>query len=127
MAYLYQITGNLFAFKDITITWGRGANFFLLPLFGYLRDPLLLASAWDFRVINFLGATVAIICGLVLLKWRQWSLALYTLASMFVSLSSSLLQSQARYAMVVFPVFMVLAIAGRRPRAGALYGYFGER
>ncbi len=34
-----------------------------------------------------------------------------------MALSSNLLQSQARYAMVVFPVFIVLGVAGgRNPR-----------
>jgi hypothetical protein len=36
-----------------------------------------------------------------------------------VALSSGLLQSQARYAMVFFPLFIVLGVAGRRPRVDA--------
>lgn len=116
MFFLYRITGNAFAFKDIGVTWGRKPGFFLKPLFEYLTDPLLLAIPWDFRLMNFLAVTAVLICGLVLLKWRRWSLAFYTLASTFVALSSSLLQSQARYAMVVFPAFIVLAVAGRNPR-----------
>jgi len=115
MFFLYRITGNAFAFKDIGVTWGREPAYFLKPLYDYLSDPLLLASPWDFRLINFLAATTVLSCGLVLLKWRHWSLAFYTLACMFVALSSSLLQSQARYAMVVFPAFIVLGVAGRRP------------
>jgi hypothetical protein len=66
--------------------------------------------------MNFLGASTALVCGLVLLKWRKWALGLFAVACMFISLSSTLLQSQARYSMVVFPMYMVLAIAGRRPR-----------
>lgn len=116
MFFLYRITGNAFAFKDIGVAWGRKPAYFPKPLFEYLADPLLLATPWDFRLMNFLAATTVLICGLVLLKWRRWSLAFYTLASMFVALSSSLLQSQARYAMVVFPAFIVLGVAGRRPR-----------
>jgi hypothetical protein len=34
--------------------------------------------------------------------------------AVLVALSSALLQSQARYAMVVFPVYMVLGTLGRR-------------
>lgn len=115
MYYLYLITGNPFAFKDITAAWGRKPGFFLLPLLEYLRDPLVLADSWDFRALNFAAAVTALICGLVLLKRRNVSLAIYTLSCSFVTLSSGLLQSQARYAMVLFPLFMVLAIAGRRP------------
>jgi len=50
---------------------------------------------------------------LVLLRRRAYALACYTLLSAFVALSSVLLQSQARYAMVVFPTFMVLATWGK--------------
>jgi hypothetical protein len=116
MYHLYCLTGNPLAFKDITAAWGRQPGFFLMPLLVYLGDPLQLAVPWDFRLVNFLGATAALLCGFVLLKWRSWSMAFYTLASMFVALSSGLLQSQARYALVVFPIFIVLAVVGRNPR-----------
>lgn len=116
MVYLYFITGNAFAFKDILVVWGRRFTFFFMPLLTYLRDPLLLAYYWDFRLLNFLAATLALVCGFVLLKWRWWSLATYTLASIFIALSSSALQSHARYVMVIFPIYMTLAVAGRNPR-----------
>lgn len=116
MCYLYTITGNAFAFKDVLVTWGRRPAFFLMTLIDYVRDPFLIASPWDFRLVNFLAALLALICGLVLLKWRVWAMAFYALTSSFVALSSGLLQSQARYAMVVFPIFIVMAVAGRRPR-----------
>ena len=116
MWFLYSITGNPLAFKDIVVVWGRQPRFFLLPLLDYLMDPLQLARPWDFRVFNFAAAVTVIICGLVLLKRRQWALAFYTLAAMVVTLNSGLLQSQARYSMVVFPAFMVLGLAGRKPR-----------
>ena len=116
MVYLYFITGNAFAFKDINIVWGRRFTFFFIPLLDYLRDPLLLAHYWDFRILNFLAAILALVCGFILLKWRWWSLATYTLASIFIALSSGVLQSHARYVMVIFPIYMVLAVAGRNPR-----------
>ena len=114
MLFLYRITGYPFAF--IGYAWNRKPAFFLKPLLSYLADPLLLATSWDFRILNFLAATTALICGLMLLKWRRWPLAFYTLACTIVSLSSNLLQAQARYAMVVFPVFIVLGVAGRNQR-----------
>lgn len=116
MIYLYKITGNPLAFKDILSTWGRGTGFFVVTLFEYLKDPLLIASPWDFRLINFTGAVLAIVCGVWLLKWRQWTLGVYTLVCVLAALSSLILQSQARYAMVLFPMFLVLAKAGERPR-----------
>jgi cytochrome b561 len=56
----------------------------------------------------------------VLLKRRAYALACFSLLSVFVALSSVLLQSQARYAMVVFPTFMVLATWGRNSRVDTL-------
>lgn len=120
MWFLYATTGDAFAFKDILIAWGRKPAFFLSTLFQYLRDPLLLAAPWDFRLLNFIAAAGAILCGIVLLVWRKFSLATYTLLSVVVALSSGLLQSQARYAMVLFPAFIVLAACVRQPRTDQL-------
>jgi Gpi18-like mannosyltransferase len=116
MGYLYYITGNPLAFKDIQVVWGRGTGFFLIPLFNYLAHPLILADAWDLRLINFFAAITTLTCGILLLKRREFALALYTLLSVIVTLSSLQLQSQGRYALVVFPVFMILAIAGQHQR-----------
>ena len=115
MFYLFAITGNPLAFKDILVSWGRGIGFFPVTLFGYLRNPWLIAVPWDFRLVNFTGAALALICGAWLIKHRQWALGLYTLLCVIAALSSLLLQSQARYAMVLFPIYFVLAKAGNRP------------
>lgn len=116
MIYLYKITGNPLAFKDILSAWGRGTGFFVVTMLGYLENPLLIAVPWDFRLLNFTAALVAIVCGVWLLKRRQWTLGVYTLVCVIAALSSLILQSQARYAMVLFPMFLVLATAGERPR-----------
>jgi hypothetical protein len=116
MVYLRSITGNAFAFKDAMAAWGRKAGFFFTPLLDYLWQPSEIASHWNFRFLNFGAAACVLICGLVLLKRREFVLALFTLSSVLLALSSALLQSQARYAMVVFPAYMVLARAGRRER-----------
>jgi len=115
MFYLYSITGDPLAFKDILVTWGRSPGFFVVTLLGYLRNPWVIAVPWDFRIINFTGAALALICGAVLLKRRQWTLGVYTLLCVIAALSSLVLQSQARYAMVLFPMYLVLAEAGERP------------
>lgn len=116
MIYLKAITGDALAFKHILVTWGRGTGIFLITLFEYLRNPLLIAVPWDFRIVNFVAPVLALICGVWLLKWRQWTLGVYTLVSLIVALSSLVLQSQARYAMVLFPMYLVLAAAGERSR-----------
>jgi len=114
MIYLHAITGNALAFKDAMAAWGRKAGFFFQPLLDYLRQPAEIAAHWDFKLLNFLAVSLALACGVVLLKRRQFALAVYALLAVLVALSSALLQSQARYAMVVFPVYLVLATLGRR-------------
>jgi hypothetical protein len=116
MIYLHVITGNALAFKGAMAAWGRKAGFFFSPLLEYLGHPAEVAAHWDFRLLNFSAVAIALACGIVLLKRRQFALAAYTLLAVLVALSSALLQSQARYAMVVFPVFMTLAMAGRHAK-----------
>jgi Gpi18-like mannosyltransferase len=120
MIHLHVITGNALAFKGALAAWGRAPGFFLSPLLGYLRQPWNVVEPWNPHFLNFWAATLTIICGLVLLKRRAYALACYSLLSAFVALSSGLLQSQARYAMVVFPTFMVLATWGRSTRVDTL-------
>jgi len=120
MIYLQVITGNALAFKDAMAAWGRKAGFFFSPLFDYLAHPAVIAAHWDFRLLNFSAVAIALVCGIALLKRGQFALATYTLLAVLVALSSALLQSQARYAMVVFPVYMALAMAGRYPKIDQL-------
>ncbi len=120
MVYLHLITGNAFAFKGAMAAWGRKAGLFLAPLFEYLRQPGEIAAHWNFKLVNFLAVTLGLACGMALLRRRQYPLAVYALLSLLVALSSALLQSQARYAMVVFPVYIVLASWGRRAKVDQL-------
>jgi hypothetical protein len=120
MIYLHFLTGNAFAFKGAMAAWGRKAGLFLDPLFEYLRQPGEIAAHWNFKLVNFLAVILALACGVTLVRRRQYPLAVYALLSLLVALSSALLQSQARYAMVVFPVYMVLATWGRRPKVDQL-------
>lgn len=120
MIYLHAITGNAFAFKDSMAAWGRQAGFFYTPLYEYLSRPGDLAENWDFRLLNFLAAVLALTTCVVWFKRRQFPLAIYALLSVLAALSSTLLQSQARYALVVFPIFMVLATWGRRSQVDQL-------
>lgn len=117
MLYLRSITGNALAFLDIQSAWGHRPNFFLRPLFDYLISPLTLGAGWDFRLLNFAAVVLALVCCGVLLKRREWGLALFALLSVIIPLSATiLLQSMARYVMVIFPVFIVMGAWGRNPR-----------
>lgn len=116
MAYLYYLTGNALAFKGALAAWGRTTGFFLMPLLRYVRHPLEIVAPWNPHFINFGAAALTLVCGLALARRRADALACYALASSVVALSSVLLQSQARYAMVVFPTFMVLGAWGQNSR-----------
>lgn len=120
MYYLDLITGDALAFRHVLGSWGRQSGFFLRPLFDFLKHPQQVSMTWDFRWLNFTASIVALACGGWLLKRREWALALYTLLGIVIPLSSQLLQSHARYVMVVFPVFIVLAVWGRNARVDQL-------
>jgi hypothetical protein len=120
MIYLHVITGNALAFKGAMAAWGRKAGFFFSPLLEYLGHPTEIAVHWDFRLLNFWAVVIALGCGGYLLKRRYYALATYTLLLTFVALSSALLQSQARYTMVAFPIYLGLAVAGRRAKIDQL-------
>jgi len=117
MLYLKSITGNAFAFADIQVAWGHNGGAFWRPLFTYLSNPTEISVQCDFRLLNFSAASAALVCSSILLRKREWAFAIYTLISILVPLSyQANLQSIARYVMVIFPVFIVLALFGRSPR-----------
>lgn len=116
MVHLHYRTGNAFAFMDVMAAWGRNPAPPWVPFLDYLRHPLEISFRWDFRLLNFAAALMGLVCGVVLVKKRQWALATFTLLCVLAPLSSSLLQSLARYMMGIFPIFMVLGAAGKSPR-----------
>ena len=117
MIYLRSITGNAFAFSDVQVAWGHDLGGFWRPLFTYLSSPALVSVRWDFRLLNFAAAITALITGVILLRWKALAFSLYTFVSILVPLCyQATLQSIARYVLVIFPVFIVLAVAGRSAR-----------
>ena len=116
MIYLREITGNAFAFKDVLVVWERQPTFFLTPLWRYaLSFFRYAATSWSFDLFNFVTPIFGLICGALLVQKREWALAFFTLACVIVPLTSGTLHSQTRYVMVVFPIYFLLAIAGRKP------------
>lgn len=116
MYYLWRITGNAFAFKDVQAAWGRSATFFFQPIFNYAINDREIASPWDFRLLNFSMALLAFICAYALARRREWALAFYTLASVVIPLSSQSWMGMTRYMMVVFPISLMLAVRGQSSR-----------
>jgi hypothetical protein len=55
-------------------------------------------------------------CIYVLARRREWALALYTLTSVVLPLSSGVLQSLERYTLGFFPMFIALGIVANSER-----------
>jgi Gpi18-like mannosyltransferase len=113
MIFLQRITGNALAFWDVQVAWGHRLGLFLYPLWQYFKSPLELSFRWDFRFMNILAALLAFACGAVFLKRKCWALATFTLLCVILPLTAQQLQSLTRYTMVAFPIFLLLAEAGR--------------
>jgi Gpi18-like mannosyltransferase len=114
MAYLARTTGDPLAFAHVQQHWNRAATWFWRPLAAFAAKPQAVGEPWNLLVLNFAVAVLLLAAGIILLARRQWALGAYTLASALLPLSTGSLQSIARYGLVVFPLFLVLAIAGRR-------------
>jgi hypothetical protein len=115
MLFLKGLTGNSFAFLDVQAAWGHSSRVFLGPLVEYIESPGLIIRDWDLRTLNFIVAVLVITCGIILARRKEWAFAFYTIVCIVLPLSAAAensLQSIARYGMVLFPVFFVLARAG---------------
>ncbi len=115
MGYLYVITGNALAFADAQAAWRVRMGFFVQPLVTFIISPFELSAGWNFRLLNFSAAVMALACGLAWLKRREWTWAFYTLISVIIPLSTVTLEGHTRYMAVIFPIFIMLAIWGRSP------------
>lgn len=115
MAYLYSITGNAFAFADAQAAWKVRWGFFLQPLLTFIISPFELSAGWNFRMLNFAAAVLALSCCVAWIKRRQWAWAFYILISVVTPLSTITLEGHARYMVSLFPLFVMLAIWGRSP------------
>lgn len=113
MFYLRVITGNFMAFTGIQIAWGRRLSPFWMVLIEYLGNPAEIGAYWNFKLLNFVATVLALTCSVVLVRQKRFALALYTCISVLIATSTATLQSQARYTVVLFPVFLVLAVFGR--------------
>jgi hypothetical protein len=113
MSYLHAITGNAFAFADAQAVWKVHWGFFLQPLLTFIISPFELSAGWNFRMLNFAAAATALACGIAWIRRRQWAWAFYIFISVLTPLSTVTLEGHTRYMVVVFPMFVMLAIWGR--------------
>ena len=105
------------AFKHAAAAWGHQPSvFFLRSLTKWLINPDVLASPWNIHFLNVGAALLCFVCIYVLVRRREWALALYTFMSIVLPLSSGVLQSLERYTMGFFPVFIALGIVAHSER-----------
>jgi Gpi18-like mannosyltransferase len=110
MAHLYRVTGDAFAFMHVQARWGRTFSWrSLVAQLGHLAEP------WNFVALNAAVAALLLLVATHLLLRREFAFGVYTLCSALLPLSTGSFQSIARYAVVVFPLFLWLAVRGRRP------------
>ena len=110
MFYSWWRVGNAWAFRDSVAVWGRKPTFFLKPLLKYIIHPQTVAEPWNFNLLNAVAVLLVFFGVYVLIKRREWALAAFALISVLLALSSGMLQSQDRYALANFPIFIALAL-----------------
>jgi len=122
MAYLWAITGNPLAFKDIQVAWGRAFHFPWEALLNVINRPLKIAYPWNPVLLHF-GTTMLAICSVVTCWRKGWrELAVFTALTVLAPLSTGTLMSMTRYVGAAPGVFLALSVwAEDRPRFGQLW------
>ena len=122
MTYLGYVKGNPFSFStEEASTWQRHLS---LPWQGIISTFHVLFTPSPLQVLNFLDITFTLIPLIVLaLGWKHLPLhySLFALAMAIFSLSYPFipvepLSAAPRYIMVIFPIIVILALWGKRPR-----------
>ncbi len=122
MLFLHRRFGDPLAFLHASSAWGREPQPVWVMLADLLRPPsegwaaALLAARLPLNDwLDLLTVLFFLVLGLVLLRQRRWSEALFVLLGALIPLNSGLLMSQRRYMWVLFPAFILLARWGERP------------
>jgi hypothetical protein len=123
MLYSWWACGDALAFRTAIARWGRKPGFFLTALTKYLIHPHTILESWNFNLLNAASAVLCLVCVYLLLRRREWSLAVYAFLAIFLPLSTGLLQSLDRYALIIFPMFMALAIVAKSERVDTTIRY----
>jgi len=116
MVFLYTTYGDPIAFNTTQAAWGRETLGFwtVIPrdLFNFLGGNFLTGDIW-YHIALDIGAFFLVVA-VALVLWRRLgaSYALYCLISILIPASSGS-GSLSRYALMAFPVFMMLGWWGR--------------
>jgi Gpi18-like mannosyltransferase len=116
MFYSWLASGDAWAFRHAVAHWGRKPGFFLTALAKWVVHPHIIIEPWNFNLLNVASALLIFVCVYILVRRREWALAVYAFVSIFLPLSSGILQSLDRYALIIFPMFMALGIAAKSDR-----------
>ena len=113
--FSYLKTGNIFAFRQVYEAWGRSS---MLPWESLFAPTTI--SVFIFR-LDLAAVFGFLILGLLSLKWlRSASYGIYSLINIALILFNGSHASAARYCVVIFPAFMVLALMGRNSKIDKL-------
>lgn len=104
---IYHLTGDLLAPLQVQAAWGRGLALPWQTIASPTEFNPFITPVDQMVVVGF------ILLGLVSLVLLPKSYGLYSLALMLPPLFTGTLMSVARYYLPIFPIFIVLAMAGR--------------
>lgn len=110
--YLYQKTGNPFAWKDIQVAWGRLERT-PFDLIGDIGSTTLI-SGWNFYLLDSVAAIFAIAVSLWFLHKSAFAWAALIALPVLAGLSTGSVLSLARHTLVLFPIYFFLTNLNER-------------
>ncbi|MDX1919454.1 MAG: glycosyltransferase family 39 protein [Candidatus Caenarcaniphilales bacterium] len=115
MYHLYYQTGNFFASFEIQKAWHNGASYPFDAMFKYLHHPVIYAHSWELSITTFSFMLSSVILAVwLVLKNKKYKIPVEYLLLMgfhiFVNVARTNLMAGNRYLIVVFPLFIGLAI-----------------
>lgn len=117
MVFLYRQFGDPVAFSTTQSAWGRKSIGILGAIMrdfgGIATNDFMHGRVWYQTILNITAFFVVVLVSIAIWKRLGTSYALYSLISVAIPMTSGS-GSMSRYALVVFPVFMMLAHWGRR-------------
>ncbi len=99
------------------LAFAHGQQFFHRPVGNFSWQALWSAPTAGDKTILFidsLSALLALTCGIILIFWKKFTYALYVILGTLIPLASGTWQSMNRYVLILFPIFIVLAVFGKR-------------
>jgi hypothetical protein len=106
---VYHLTGSLFAPLQIQAAWGKIS---VMPWVTLVHPKLAVPYVTSLEQVLTIGC---LLLGLMSVRFlRSMSYSVYTFLLLLPPLFSGTLVSYARYCVVIFPIFIVMAFLGKR-------------